>query len=139
MAIATYLDLVRLSRLLSHIVLSMACLAPLANAAGILIPVTARRDHVFDDTRHTLYITTSNGNVERYDVASHSLLTPFAVAGTSFNGIDISLDNHFIYVADATQGATDGFRKFNTDTGARTNLFYTRAFGEGRSMGHSRH
>jgi hypothetical protein len=102
--------------------------------ASTLIPVPARRDHVFDDARNTLYITTSAGSVERYDLTTNSLLTPFSVASTSFNGIDVSLDGQFIYVADATQGATQGvFRKFNTETGERTNLFYNRAGGEGEA------
>ncbi len=102
--------------------------------ASTLIPVPARRDHVFDDARNTLYITTSAGSVERYDLTTNSLLTPFSVASTSFNGIDVSLDGQFIYVADATQGATQGvFRKFNTETGERTNLFYNRAGAEGEA------
>jgi hypothetical protein len=107
---------------------------PCSAVAQVLIPVTDRRDHVFDNTRSVLYVSTASGDVERYDVASNTLLTPFTVAGTSFNGIDISRDNQFVFVADATQAATQGvFRKFNTDTGARTNLFYNRDFGEGEA------
>ena len=53
-----------------------------------LIPVGNRRDLVFDPARDLLYITTSAGTVQRYDVAGQALLPPLAV-GTSLNGADI--------------------------------------------------
>src|SRR6266403_2917634 len=56
-----------------------------------LIPVTNHRDLVFDPSRGLLYITTSAGTVQRYNVASQTLLSPLSV-GTSLNGADITPD-----------------------------------------------
>jgi len=56
-----------------------------------LIPVTNHRDLVFDPSRGLLYITTSAGTVQRYNVASQTLLSPLSV-GTSLNGADITSD-----------------------------------------------
>src|SRR4051794_23065088 len=66
----------------------------------VLIPVTTRRDLVFDTARQLLYITTSAGKVERYDLAQQQLLSPWTV-GTSLNAADISLDGNSLYVGEA--------------------------------------
>ena len=101
---------------------------------GVFIDEVDRRDHVYDSTRDILYISTSRGTIERYDVGSDSFLSAFSVSGTSFSGIDIARDDSFVYVADASQGGTQGvFRKFDTATGARTNLFYNQSGGEGEA------
>jgi hypothetical protein len=55
------------------------------------IDVTGQRDFVYDPGRGLLYITTADGDLERYDVASRTLLTPID-AGTSLNGADITAD-----------------------------------------------
>ena len=103
-------------------------------AQGTLIDVPDRRDHVFDGTRGILYISTTNGTVERYELASGQLLSPFSASGTSFNGLDVAEDGSRILVADAMQGATDGvFHIFDAATGARSSASYIRAFGEGEA------
>lgn len=97
---------------------------PTNSGQSTLIPIADRRDLVFDPTRNYLYITTSDGDVERYDVNSRSLLTRFD-AGNSLNGADITPDGSTLYVAENQIGATQGFiRKVNLNTGAVTNLTY---------------
>src|SRR3954470_17239895 len=64
-----------------------------------LIPVSNRRDLVYDGGRGLLYITTSAGTVQRYSVASQSLLSPWTV-GTSLYGADIMPDGSGLYVAE---------------------------------------
>ena len=103
-------------------------------AQGVLIGLPNRRDHVYDSLRDILYISTSDGAVERYDVSTGTFFSSFTTPGTSYNGIAISRDFSSIYVADANQGAGQGvFRKYDTATGTRTNLFYDQAFGEGEA------
>ncbi len=101
-----------------------------ALAGNVLIPVGDRRDHVFDASRNLLYITTANGVIQRYDLASSQLRTPFAV-GEALNGGDTTPDNQYLYVTDAAVGATTGFvRKVDLATGAHTTLEYERESGD---------
>jgi hypothetical protein len=98
-----------------------------------LIPVTNHRDLVFDATRNELYITTSAGTVQRYDVASQTLLSPLTV-GTSLNGADITPDGSALYVTEGQAGSTQGvIHKVDLTTGAETDLPYNLAFYEGGS------
>jgi len=56
----------------------------IVHAAGAsLIPVVTHRDLVFDPQRDMLYITTSSGTIERYDLGSGDLLTPFQMLDRS--------------------------------------------------------
>jgi hypothetical protein len=97
---------------------------------SVLIPVANGRDRVFDPTRNLLYITTGAGTVQRYNVATQTLLTPLAV-GTSLNGADITPDGSALYVADNQTSGTQGFiRKVNLASGTVTNIPYTLDFGE---------
>jgi hypothetical protein len=101
-----------------------------------LIPVGNRRDLVFDPGRDLLYVTTSAGTVQRYDVAGQVLLTPLAV-GTSLNGADISPDGSALYVTDsqtANGGAQGVLHKVNLADGSVTNLLYDEDFMEGGSF-----
>src|SRR6516162_7513723 len=74
---------------------------------SVLIPVANRRDLVFDPTRNMLDITTSSGQVQRYDVANQTLLSPLSV-GTSLNGADITLDGSALYVAENQTSGSHG-------------------------------
>jgi DNA-binding beta-propeller fold protein YncE len=97
---------------------------------SVLIPVANGRDRVFDPTRNLLYITTSTGTVQRYDIATQTLLAPLAV-GTSLNGADITPDGSALYVAEDRASGTQGLiRKVNLASGTVTNIPYTLAFGE---------
>ena len=62
-----------------------------------LIPLTNRRKDVFDPKRQRLYFTTSSGLVERYDLATQTLLQPLTF-GSNLNGIDISSDDRWLVV-----------------------------------------
>lgn len=103
------------------------CMAPFtikANGASVLIPVPHRVAHVYDPHRNLLYISTTDGTIERWDVATEQLLSPFAV-GLNLSGIDITQDGQFAYVGEATAGATSGFvRKVNLNDGTKTNISY---------------
>jgi sugar lactone lactonase YvrE len=93
-------------------------------ASVSLIPVSHRQDLIWDAARGLLYITTSDGSLQRYDPATQTLLAPFQV-GASPEGADITLDGHYLYVTESQQGATQGFvRKVNLDDGTVTNLTY---------------
>jgi sugar lactone lactonase YvrE len=95
------------------------------NAFGPLASIaTARGDLTFDPVRNRVYYTTPDGFVQRFDVATQSLLAPWKVAAEP-GGIDLSLDGQFLYVADLVRGLTQGFvRKVNADTGAVANVPY---------------
>ena len=100
---------------------SVNAFGPLANIA------TARGDLTYDGFRGRLYYTTPDGFVQRFDVATQSLLAPWKVAADP-GGNDLGLDGKFLYVAERVRGATQGFlRKVNADTGAVTNVPYDTA------------
>jgi sugar lactone lactonase YvrE len=95
-----------------------------------LIPLTTRRDLIYDASRQLLYITTSAGTVERFSTGTQSLLSNFAV-GTSLNGGDITADGTSLYVAENQPTATQGIiHKVNLGNGTVSNITYTLAFGE---------
>jgi sugar lactone lactonase YvrE len=92
-------------------------------APSVLIPVTNRRDLVFDDARDLLYITTTNGRVVRYDPDIDQTLGPWQIVPNQgpLNGADITLDGKFLYAAD--DGATKVW-KVDLATGVGKDLVY---------------
>ena len=107
------------------IIIAVGCLSTSVNAA-LLIPASGHRDHAYDITRGLLYISNNSGQVLRYDLTAETFLTPFNV-GVNLNGIDLTPDGAFAYVAESQAGATQGLiRKVFLDTGNRINLPYTR-------------
>lgn len=99
-------------------------------AGSQLISVTDRKDHVYDQAQGVLYISTSSGEIERYDTSSGQLLTPWNV-GVNLLGIDITPDGQSLYVAEGQTGATSGVvRKVSTSNGAVSNIFYNLTSGE---------
>jgi hypothetical protein len=100
---------------------------------SVLIPVPNHRDLVFDGARDLLYVTTSAGAVQRYDIQAQQLLTPYNV-GVSLNGADITPDGGALYVTENRRGPTQGFvYKVNLADGGVTTLAYDLAPGEGGS------
>jgi ribosomal protein L24E len=96
-----------------------------------VIPVTNRRDHVFDASRGLLYVTTPDGLVQRYDPATQTLLAPWDV-GVSLWGADITLDGAYLYTSEGQRGATQGMvHRVNLNDGTVTNFTYNLAGGEG--------
>ncbi len=100
-----------------------------------LIPVTNHRDLVYDPVRGQLDITTSAGSVQRYDVASQTLLAPLAV-GTSLNGADITPDGSSLYVTEGQTNTSTGqglVHKVDLTSGAVTDLAFPLNYLEGGS------
>ncbi len=95
-----------------------------------LIPVTNHRDLVYDASRNQLDITTSAGQVQRWDVGTQTLLSAYAV-GSSLYGADVTPDGAYLY---ATEGQVNNgqatVHKVNLSTGAVTNLTYAVNSGE---------
>jgi hypothetical protein len=71
-----------------------------------LIPVTDHRALPFDTARDALYVTTSHGSVQRFDLGSQTLLPAWSV-GTSLNGADLTADGNYLYVAENQADAAD--------------------------------
>ena len=85
---------------------------------------TNRQDLVFDNTRNLLYITTTAGTVERYDVAASKMLTAISIPGSpSLNGADITPDGSVLVVTDNNPGPTQGFvHRLDMPSGTNTTL-----------------
>jgi hypothetical protein len=94
-----------------------------------LIPVTDRREHVFDARRNRLYISTARGVIERYDLATETLLDPLQV-GANLYGIDISSDGRWLVAQDGSSTGTNGqYLKIDLDlldAGAAPSAYLTR-------------
>jgi hypothetical protein len=89
------------------------------------VPVSNYRDLVYDQTRNMLDITTSTGQLYRYDISAQTLLAPIQV-GAVLSGADITPDGSALYVADNERGLIQGwYHKVDLNTGAVTNLPYT--------------
>lgn len=105
------------------------------SAQSVLIPDTTRRDMVFDFTGQYLYITTSTGFVETYNLSTQAFGTIYNLSGPlmgALNGVDIARDNSFLIVAeDFVPGSSGLFYRLDLATGNVTNIYYDRAFGEG--------
>src|SRR5262249_7936882 len=72
------------------------------------IPIADARDLIYDPTRDVLYITATDGTLQRYDLATETLLDPFQV-GASLNAGDITPDGSSLYVGDGMRGLTQGW------------------------------
>ncbi|MBN1589643.1 MAG: hypothetical protein JW888_09020 [Pirellulales bacterium] len=62
-------------------------------------------DMVHDAARNMLYITTTTGDLLRYNIASREFLSPITLGG-NLRGIDISPDNNTLAVADLSCDST---------------------------------
>ncbi len=109
---------------------SILCLAFTAAdclAQSTLIALPTRRDMVFDHSGTYLYISTSDGWVRRYNIASGQLEPGYNLGG-SLNAIDIAPDDSFLLVAqDAIAGSQGTVHRVNLTTGAVIDVKYTRA------------
>src|SRR6476659_6219000 len=70
-------------------------------APSVYIPVTARRDLVYDDTRGLVFFTTSTGAIIEYDPNQQLVLGGLQVNAKGLNGIDITPDGSALYAGDA--------------------------------------
>lgn len=104
-----------------------------ADAAGTFIPAANRVDMVHDAKRGLIYISSGDGQVLRYHVASASFLAPIATGGQP-KGIDLSPDGNILAVADRTRGEEDIWvHRIDLDAvdPQPTKLLAPRGFGEG--------
>jgi hypothetical protein len=94
-------------------------------AQGVLVPVTERSDMVFDHGGKYLYITTTDGWVRRYNLATGKLEPGYNLGG-SLGGVDIAADDSFLLVAQRTtpSNAQGVVHKLDLRTGVVTNAYY---------------
>jgi hypothetical protein len=94
--------------------------------AGQFLSIPGAEDYVFSSSG-ILYISTSGGDIDRYNTQTGSFLTPFTVGG-SLLGMDLSPDGKTLAVADTSRTGID---LVSTSTGAVTPVNFTPASGEG--------
>jgi Ca2+-binding RTX toxin-like protein len=102
-----------------------------AQSAIVFFDTSTANDNIISPDGKTLYVAGTDGVVRGYDVASHALLTSWAV-GTYLGGMDLSPDGSFLIVTDLVSTAK-GLDQYNelvpiytvhrvdTATGAVTN------------------
>lgn len=93
---------------------------------SVVIPVPSHRDLVYDNTRDLLYITTDQGQLQRWDPVQQQLLTAYAF-GAVQTGADITKDGAYLYVAE-TLPSPSGLgiiHKLDLAKAAVTELGYT--------------
>jgi hypothetical protein len=91
----------------------------------------APRDMVFNHGGTVLYVTTADGLVWPYSLATTTLGVPYDLGG-SLNAVDIAPDDSYLLVSQFAGGVTQGaFHKLDLASGAATNIIYARGFGEG--------
>jgi hypothetical protein len=107
--------------------LSILLLAQHVVAQSTLIPLTTRRDIVFDHAGQHLYITTSDGFVQSYNLVSGTFDASYNLGG-SLNGLDIAPDDSFLLAAqDNLQGSQIVVHRLNLVTGAVVNIGFAPA------------
>jgi hypothetical protein len=120
-----------LFRFALFLVVLLGALVEHSQAQGTLISLTTRRGMVFDNSGRHLYISTSNGTVQPYNLSTSQFDSSYNV-GSSLNGIDIAADDSFLLIAENSVGISQGtFYKLDLATGIPTNISYTRASNEG--------
>jgi hypothetical protein len=89
--------------------------------------IPARRGMVFDHSGRHLYITTSDGFVQPYNLLTGHLETAYNLGGW-LNGVDIAPDDSFLLIAQYDTGISQGtFHKLDLTTRTVTNISYTLA------------
>ncbi len=118
-------------RTLIFLAILLAALANRSNGQGKLISLTTRRGMVFDHAGNYLYISTSSGTVQAYNISTNQFDNSYTI-GSSLNGIDIAPDDSFLLAAEDSVGISQGvFYRLNLSNGTVTNINYTRASNEG--------
>lgn len=120
-----------------HVLLiaSLLFVSASVSAIGTFINAPNRIDMVHDSKRDLIYI--SNGDsLLRYHVPTASFLSPIVLGGT-LSGIDLSPDQSTLAVAnyqftgDSWGAGNNWVHLINLDTGAVTNVNFSREYGEG--------
>jgi hypothetical protein len=85
-----------------------------------------RKDLVFDYSGQNLYISTSTGIIQTFNLSTLTFGTRYDLGG-SLNGLDVARDNSFLVVAQNAYGIAEGaFQKVALTTGSVTNISYRR-------------
>ena len=81
-----------------RIALAVALLGT-AGSQGVIVPIGDRRDHLWDESRDLLYVSTDRGVIERYSPTGVSPPALF-VTPNRLNGFDITPAGDALYIAD---------------------------------------
>lgn len=102
---------------------------------SVLLPFADTADHVFDAENGILYILTSGGSIQRWEVATQTLLGSFDNIATTPSGFDITPDGQFAYVGEGFAGATGGtVWRIDLTDGTKTGFSYTREGSQERGV-----
>jgi outer membrane protein assembly factor BamB len=94
------------------------------------VPAADRIDAVADGSRRLVYVSTTGGDVLRYDLNSGTLLSPFALGGSLY-GMALSSDGNTLVVADAsTSAGMDAVHVVDLPTGVAKSIPFPLDFGE---------
>ena len=92
--------------------------------ASTLISFPNTTNVVYDDVRDILYASTTGGLLQRYDVASGTILSPITLGGY-LTGFDITPDGKTAYVANGSTSNNQGtLFKVNLIDGSKTTLTF---------------
>src|SRR5262249_25871716 len=123
-AVVGYQTDIRIARFDTGLLVASDSVSVTNTDGGILIPVTDHRDLIYDASRNILYITAADGTVQRYNIATQSLLSALQV-GTSLYGADVTTDDKSLYVAENQVNGSQGIvHKVDLATGTVTDLTY---------------
>lgn len=75
--------------------------SPTAYAAGLFIEAADRVDAIYDGERNLVYVSTGQGRLLRFDVASGAFLPPLSLSTSALFGLAISPDGTQLAVADS--------------------------------------
>jgi hypothetical protein len=101
---------------------TLACCSIAFGEPYMVVPVSGRVDHVFDD--NGLIYVTAGSTIVRYDLINRQLLSPFNIGGT-LAGIDISPDGHTLAVADLdTYGFSSKLHLVDVQTGIDSTISF---------------
>lgn len=117
------------SRLGSVILLTIALLGLQPAMGFTFLDIPNRCDYAYDQSG-ILYVSTTDGKIDRYNTRTSSYLTPWTVGG-SLCGIDLSPDGSTLAVADTTmQGANNRIVLIDTRTGSAQSVSFVADYGE---------
>jgi hypothetical protein len=92
-----------------------------------LTNIPTRRGMVFDHAGRHLYIATSDGFIEPYNLSTGRLETAYNLGGW-LNGVDIAPDDSYLLIAQYATGVAQGmYHKLDLASGAVTNINYALA------------
>ncbi|MHC2066661.1 hypothetical protein ACYFX5_04240 [Bremerella sp. T1] len=93
----------------------------ISESDDVLLPIEGIRDQVYDEVNGILYITTEDGDLQRWDVAAQRLLASINDVVALPGGLDVTADGRYAFVGEAATGMGQGLVwKIDLVTGQRT-------------------